>query len=153
MDHQFSGRIKVDFDQNFDKMVAAGRYTWVSRDVAAEFFPASARGMVECEARLFHFDRSGSSEEVVRRIRQADRDRPWEAGKWEHVLAIGAQHPEEQTKSPIPGLGSVVIIGGRRGVLCLYGGGTKRNIRVDPWEGDWALSFGFLAVRPVKARA
>jgi hypothetical protein len=147
MDHQFSGRIKVDFDQSFDKMVAEGRYTWVSRDVAAEFFPRSARGAVECEARLFHFDQFGSSEEVVRRINEADPACPWEPGKWEHVLAIGAQHPEEQTKSPIPGLGSVVMIGG---VLCLYGGGTKRNIRVDPWEGDWALSFGFLAVRPVK---
>lgn len=150
MDHQFSGRIKVEFDQTFDKMVAEGHYTWVSRDVAAEFFPRSARGMAECEARLFHFDQFGSSEEVVGRIREADQVRPWEPGKWEHVLAMGAQHPEEQTKSPIPGLGSVVTIGGRRGVLCLYGGGTKRNIRVDPWEGDWALSFGFLAVRPVK---
>jgi len=148
MEHQFSGRIKVDFDQSFDMMVAAGHYTWVSRDVAAEFFPRSARGVVECEARLFHFQEFGSSEQVVRRITEADRGRPWQAGQWEHVLAIGAQHPEEQTKSPIPGLGSIVTIGGRRGVLCLYGGGTKRNIRVDPWEGEWALSFGFLAVRP-----
>jgi hypothetical protein len=153
MEHQFSGRIGVDFDQPLDQMIAAGDYTWVSGDVAAEHFPRSGRGKVECEARLCHFDQIGSSEEVVRRIRAADRNNPWEPGQWEHVLAVGAQHPMEQTKSPIPGMGSVAIIGGRRGVLCLYGGGTKRNVRVDPWEGDWALSFGFLAVRRITARA
>ncbi len=151
MEHQFSARIVVDFDQSFDRMIAAGDYTWVSGDVAAAYFPRSAHGKVECEARLFHFDQFGSSEEVVRKIRAADPSSRWEPGQWEHVLAVGAQHPLEQTKSPIPGMGSVAIIGGRRGVLCLYGGGTKRNIRVDPWEGDWALSFGFLAVRPLGA--
>jgi hypothetical protein len=150
MEHQFSGRLKVDFDLSFDAMVAAGNYTWVSRDVAAPYFSKSRQGRVECEARLFHFDEFGSSEEVIRKIRAADRDRPWEPAQWEHVLAIGAQHPDEQTKSPIPGMGSVVTIGGKRGVLCLYGGGTKRNIRVDPWDGDWALSFGFLAVRELR---
>jgi hypothetical protein len=147
MDPQFTGRIKVDYGQNFDQMVSAGNYTWVSGDVAAEYFASRDSGVVECEARLFHFDRMGSSEDVVRNIRQADARHPWTPAKWEHVLALGAQYPDEQTKSPIPGLGSVVLIRGKCGVICLYGGGTKRNVRVDPWDGDWALSFGFLAVR------
>jgi hypothetical protein len=152
MEPPFTGRIRVNFDQSFAQMIAAGDYTWVTGDVAAEYFAPSGRGEEECEARLFAFDESHSSEGVVRAIREADRSNPWEPGKWEHVLAMGAQHPLEQTKSPIPGMGSVVVIGGRRGVLCLYGGGTKRNVRVEPWDGDWALSFGFLAVRAIKTR-
>ena len=147
MDYSFSGRINVDHVQSFAAMLDAGNYTWVSGDVAAQYFRTEGEGVVVYDARLFHITQFESSEFVVEKIRQVDAANPWHPARWEHVLALGAQYPDEQTKSPIPGLGSIAVIRGKRGVLCIFGGGTKRNVRVDPWDGDWALSFGFLAVR------
>ena len=147
MDHSFSDQIKVDYGKSFAAMVDEGNYTWVSGDATAKHFPIEGQGVVDCDVRLFHITRFESSERVVEKIRQVDAANPWQPARWEHVLALGAQYPDEQTKSPIPALGSIAVIRGKRGVLCIFGGGTKRNVRVDPWDGDWALSFGFLAVR------
>ena len=72
--------------------------------------------------------------------------RPW-SDDHGYLFAFGARYPLEQQKSPLVTLGSVCTVKGKRGVLCIYGGGGKRMMRVDAWDGDWASVFGYLAVR------
>ena len=143
----FLGRIAVDYGKSFEQMVASGDYGWVGGDVTPQNFPISGSGSQELEARLFHLDRFVSSEEAVREIVARDKARPWSPGRAEHLFAFGARYPLEQQKSPLVALGSTCTVKGKRGVICLYGGGGKRMMRVDAWDGDWASVFGFLAVR------
>ena len=137
----------VDYSQSLEQMIAAGHYDRVNDDITAKRFPIKGEGVVEFEARYFH--RNISSEDVVKEIESADTKNPWMPAKIEHVLAHGATYPEEQSKFPIVGLGSVAEVDGGRFVPYLSKGGSGRGLHLYWWNFDWDPSFRFLAVRKV----
>jgi len=143
--------LTVDYSQSLEEMIAAGRYDWKNSDITAKRFPVEGTGVVEFEARYFHFDHNISSENAVKEIEQADKDNPWMSAKIEHVLAHGASFPEEQRKYPIVGLGSVGRFDGYRRVPFLYEGGSGRDLGLRWWDGGWPPICRFLAVRKVSA--
>ena len=147
MEIPFTTLLTIDYGKSFSDMIAGGSFGWVNGEVTENHFPISGTGLVECEAGLVRFGGPISSPQAEREIQAADPRRPWKAARTEHMLALAAHHPLEQTKSPIAGLDAVINIHGKRGVLILYGGGGKRNIRVDGWDGDWPDVFAFLVVR------
>jgi len=142
-------RFTVDYGQSLDQMIAVGHYDWMNDDITAKRFPIVGEGVVEFEARLFHFNRSISSETAVGKIKEADPENPWIPAKIEYLLAFGEKFSEEQRKFPIIGLGSVARVNDYRSVPYLYEDGSERDLSLDWWYGDWRSGCRFLAVRKV----
>lgn len=140
-------RITVDYRMSLQQMILAGHYDWVNDGITLERFPIVGDGVVECETKLFHFNRRISSEVADEEIRTADKRSPWESAKIEHLLAFGATFLEMQRKFPIVGLASSCEVRGGRGVPDLWGGDSGRSLSLDWWDGDWYGGFRFLAVR------
>src|SRR5438552_3599490 len=103
----------VDYGQSLEEMIVAGNYDWKNDDITAKRFPITDKGVVEFEARYFHFNRDISSENAIKEIEATDTANPWSTAEIEHVLSHGKTFPEEQRKFPIIGLGSVAEVGGR----------------------------------------
>lgn len=142
-------RFEVDYGMSLNKMISAGNYDWKNNDITVARFPVKGEGKVEFEAKLFHFNRSISSEVAVTHIKDVDPQNPWEPAKTEHTLAFGVKYPQLQREYPIIGLGSVAEVGFDRRVLYLDRDGSRRRLRLIYWVGDWNSDYRFLAVRKV----
>ena len=118
-------RLTVNYSQTLEQMITAGQYDWKNDDITAKRFLIKGDGIVEFEARYFHFI---SSEDAIKKIEAADTANPWSAAKMEHVLSHGKTFSEEQRKFPIVGLGSVARVSGGRRVPCLDGGVSERRL-------------------------
>jgi len=139
----------VDCTLSLEEMIKAGNYDWVNSDITAKRFPIKSAGQDEWEFKMFHFDRSISSEDVVAGIKADDTVNPWQPANIEHLLTYGKNNPEEQRKYPIVGLGSFGQVGGGRGVPCLDGGASGRGLHLGWWAYGWYADYRFLAVRKV----
>lgn len=133
----------VDYGMTLEQMIAAGKYDWSNSDITAKRFPLTGTGKVAFEPKLFHFDRSISSEDAIKEM-EKEGFRP---AKIEELLAYGALLPEEQRKYPIIALGSVAEIDGSRGVACLHRVGSERSLGLRWFDGDWDGCYRFLGVR------
>jgi hypothetical protein len=68
-----------------------------------------------------------------------------------HGLAFGAAFPEQQRKYSIACLGSSARVGVGRGVVCLYGSASGRDLDLGDWFGGWGDDWCFLGVQEVSA--
>jgi len=143
IDQGNNNKLVIDYGMSLEQMISAGNYDWKNSDLTASRFPVDGSGIVECEYKLSHFDRSVSSNEAVRLITIDG----WQPGKIEHLLAFGAANPDEQRKFPIVALGSVAEMGGLRDVAFLRGGDAGRRLGLGWWGGGWDGVYRFLAVR------
>lgn len=119
--------------------IALGRYNGVTEDIVRLFVDDEVGLTAEVGVDLFQFDRSSSNEDLSAWAK-ANARQPILP---KHVLAIGAQHPDEQRNAPIVALGSV-----RGGcVLYLYGGSGWRRLYRDTVKSGWHRDylFGFLS--------
>jgi hypothetical protein len=144
-------RLIVNYGQSLDTMIANGHYDWKNDSITSKRFPPKGEGVVEFEARIFHFDRSIESKDAITAIEAADTENLWHAGLIEHLLTFGAKFPEEQRKYPIIALGSVAEIGGRRSVPELWEDRAERRLSLVWFDDRWRESCRFLAVRKVSA--
>ena len=74
-------RLTVDYSQSLEEMIAAGRYDWTNDNITAKRFSIEGNGIVEYEARYFHFNRNISSESAIKEIEAADSKNPWSAAR------------------------------------------------------------------------
>ena len=151
-------RLTVDYGLSLEQMIAAGRYDWKNDEITAKRFPIVGKGIVEFEARYFHFNRNISSEEAERLfcsepivLDPTITFNFWEPAKIEHVLSHGATFPKKQLKFPIIGLGSVAWVDDRRNMPGLYKDGSKRNLYLYLFDSVRSPVCRFLAVRKVSA--
>lgn len=143
--------ITVDYSMSLENMIGVGRYDWTNSDITAKRFPIIGEGKIDFEVKIFHFDRSISSEDAVAQIIASDSENPWEPAKIENLLAYGAKNPEEQRKFRIVGLGSVGKVGGDRRVPFLSRDSCSgRDLDLLYWHGVWGGNYRFLAVRKIK---
>lgn len=138
-------RLTINHNQSLSQMIVAGHYDGTNDSITAERFPITGEGIVEYEARYFHFDRNISSENAIKEMEEAG----WQPAKIEHLLAHGAANPDEQQKHPIVALGSVAAVDGNRDVPCLDRSGSERYLDLDWFGSDWSPDYRFLAVRKV----
>ena len=127
--------------------IAAGGYKWVDKLIAEADFPITQDQFGDWEYKLFHFGGGVSTQAVIDQMK-AEGFGPAQTG---HTLAFGAAHPEEQREYPIVGLGSVVFVGHRRGVLVLCGGGGQRGLCLGWFDDAWHGASRFLGVRRLGA--
>jgi hypothetical protein len=136
--------VTVNYDRTIEKMVTSGKYDWSNPNINSKRFPIGAKGRVEVNIELVHFNYPITSDEVLRNL---DRQglRP---ATLPEILAFGATYPEMQREFPIVALGSVWRDqNGDRHVayLCDYSGNRKVFLC---WSGGrWHGLFRFAAVR------
>lgn len=100
--------VKVDYSKSLEEMVNAGHYYKVDPGITGENFPLGGKGKVEVEITLIHWD-----EDEIDLYYMDDEEIIEEMGKLglkpckiEHLLSLGAQHPDLQKEYPIVCLGS-----------------------------------------------
>ncbi len=116
--------------------ISAGNYGWTNSDLTEKRFPVTEDQLGEWEWKLFHFDRSISSEEAIRLMKEDG----YEAGQIGHILTFGEINPEEQRKYPIIGLGSVAKVGLRRFVPVLGRDCGRRRLDLSWLDRDWCAN-------------
>lgn len=119
--------VKMDYTKSLEELIAAGNYDSRSFDITASNFPPTGNGRIETELVLVHFNRDVESGDVIREMEQMGL----EPAKIEHLLTLGAKHPNLQRKFPIIAPGSLWTspVGRRRYVPCL-----------DYWKGQRCLA-------------
>jgi hypothetical protein len=145
--------ITIDYGMSLDGMIDAGTYYSTAGCITARRFPVQGEGVVQYQAKLFHFGRPISSEDAIAATRAYDGRNPWEPAKIEGLLAYGATSPEEQHNYPVVALGSVAEVRGRRSVPFLYEDGNGRSLDLHWWGNGWVAHCRFLAVRKLSSAA
>jgi len=140
-------KLTVDYTKTVDQAIADGKYGWKNSDITAKHFPISPEMIgtkVEISGKLFHFNRSMSSEDV---IKEMDKDGYRPAVLME-ALALAAAYPELQRRFPIIALGSVwrVSFGNRR-VPCLLVDGYDRKLFLYYFGNTWVAQVRFFGIR------
>lgn len=130
-------------------MIAAGRYDWNDSGITTRRFPISGNGIIEFDARYFHFDCTIFSSDVVSGIKSEDAKNSWMPAKIEHALAHGKTFPNEQLKFPIIAFGLAAKVGGRIHAPCLSRDGKERIFCLVQRNELWHSDCRFLAVREV----
>lgn len=141
--------LEVNYDEDFDAMIAAGNYGSHNGYITRSYFPITGKGTAKFEAKLIDLNGNLCSSDVKHRIMRTDTERPWEPCKIEHLLAFGKQFPNEQRKYPIVALGTCVEVDGEPKVPFLYSVDSKRTLLLERWNVDWLGNCRFLAVRKI----
>lgn len=135
--------IPVNRDRTIAEGVAVGKYDWVNDDIADKNFPRSGSGNELTEIILVHFDKSMSTDGVLKEFEK----RSLRPADLQELLAIGEHCPDKQRAFPIIALASVWRPDGSRRVPCLGGSDSARGLRLDWIDDDWSDFFRFAAVR------
>ncbi|MCL5004154.1 MAG: hypothetical protein M1352_02700 [Patescibacteria group bacterium] len=137
-------KLRVDYDQSVEVVVKAGKFDYANSDVTSKNFPSQRKGQANLEAVLVQFDRYMESDEVLAELDKMGM----RAGTLAELLALGAQHPNQQREYPIVALGSVWRASvGNRSVPYLWGHSSHRGLYL-PWFDDrWHQGYRFLAFR------
>lgn len=139
--------LTLDYSQSKKQMILAGKYNHVNdflRDNDPVEGAIDGSGAVEVTLELVHLNRVISTKDAISEIKK----RGFLLAKIEHLLALGAKHPEFQKEFPIVALGSVwQDQDGDRDVPCLWRGFGERDLRL-VWIGDgWYKYHRFLVLR------
>ncbi|MDO8669340.1 MAG: hypothetical protein Q7K65_03540 [Candidatus Buchananbacteria bacterium] len=136
--------IRINYDLTIDQMISLGGYYEIDHDISKITFPIIGSGQMEADLRVFPFDHSVESAEVIAEIKQAN----CQLAKIEHLLFFGAKYPEVQKQLPISALGSVWQFSrSLSSVASLDVFQTNfRCLRLDYSNMVWDAYRGFLAV-------
>lgn len=135
--------LEIPEDLDFDARIARGGYGWRYDALTEARFPVTGDQIGTREQKLFHFNRSVSSQDAARLIREAGYE-PAPVGA---ILAFGAASPEVQVLHPVVGLGSVAEIDGKASAPTLWFDGARRTLDLLWLDGDWHRNYRFLGVR------
>lgn len=129
---------------SLSERIKRGKYDWVNSDINEKNFPETVSADYESEYKLFHFNRSISSEDAIKEM-EKEGYRP---GNISELLALGEVKPELQREFPIVELGLLWLnpFGGRS-VAVLRCDGDRRELGLDWFGCDWSARFRFLGVR------
>jgi hypothetical protein len=135
---------------SLSQMIIAGRYGIVSDNITDEYFPTTRLDDIALRARYFHFNRKLTAEAAIVEMRAEG----WEPASIRCLLSHGMNHPEEQRKYRIVGLGSIAMINGSQHVPALDEEGSERRLYLTWSDGGLDPDTRCLAVRePVRARS
>jgi len=136
--------VLVDYGRSVADGIKAGRYDWVNDDITQKNFPQTHSGEAAVEIQLLHFNRTMSSDDVLREMENQNL-RP---ATLQELLALGEKYPQVQKEFPVVAIGSVWQgpSGGRR-VPFLGWDGRERDLSLGWVGGVWNGDCRFAAVR------
>lgn len=112
------------------------KFDWVNSDIGKHFTLEPVRSE---EYKLFHFDKTISSEDAIKEIERA--------GYAPATLHELLKWKEWNESDFVIAFGSVAEVGGGRHVPCLDRNDSRRNLGLDWFDSDWGSYCRFLAVR------
>ncbi|HMP67491.1 MAG TPA: hypothetical protein PKA60_01970 [Candidatus Paceibacterota bacterium] len=133
----------VDYRRTIYDSLKAGKYDEVNKDINDKNFLSPEFGEIEVEFAMFHFNRNISSENAIASM-MAEVYRP---ATMREKLAFGEKNPEVQLEFPVVALGQIIKLHGRRHVGGLGRNGSRRDVDLYHFDGDWDARYRFLAVR------
>lgn len=140
-------KLTIDYTKTVEQAVTDGDYDWKNGDINAKNFPVSPEMVgkkAEVSAKLFHFNRDISSEDVVSEMDKAG----YRPATLMELLVLGFLFPKLQRQFPIVALGSVWRDGDDdRWVPCLYVGNSRRGLNLGWLDSNWDACCRFLGVR------
>lgn len=99
--------ITVDYNQNIDQMIAAGKYKYVASGIG-KFSIDGGVGVKKIQVEEVNFSRNITGPEALIELEK----KGLKPAKIEHLLAVGAQYPDLQLTHWIIALGSTAYTGG-----------------------------------------
>jgi hypothetical protein len=139
--------VAINCKKSLEQNIAAGKYDFVNGNIAAHNFPFQSDDKVEAAVMFVHFSRCVSSG-YVKKIMDKLGFVPIEI---EHLLGLGAQHPDLQKLFTIVCLGSSFRLPSRRlcCVPCLgsWPSGGRRKLDLDWCNNRWSNFHRFAAIR------
>jgi hypothetical protein len=124
--------VTVDYSLTLSAMIEAGHYDFVYPGLTFERFPIDGTGIHKVEVAIVGLDRNVDWPHILNEL-QALGLRP---ARLEHLLALGAQYPNEQRKYAIDALGTIAPVGACGDAAFLYGDITQRGIKVIHLDED-----------------
>ena len=118
-------------------LIETRKLDWVNSDIKDGLFETPKE--ISSGYKLYHFNKYISSEDAIKEM-EKEGYRP--ANAWELLL-----WKDWNDKDWVVALGSVGKVGGDRFVPYLGKGGSKRDLYLHCWFGDWNARFRFLGVR------
>lgn len=123
--------------------IARGEYDWANPEITEEHFPTNVPGEYDAEYKLFHFNRTISSEDAIKEM-EREGYRP---GTLVELLALGEAQPKLQTQFPIVALGSVWRNPYGSYLVPALSWSDGRGLGFLWFGSSWGAGFRFLAVR------
>lgn len=140
-------KLVIDYTKTVEQVIADSNYDWKNDDITAQHFPVSPEMIgkkAEVSAKLFHFNRGISSDDVISEMDKAG----YRPATLMELLVLGFLFPELQRQFPIVALGSVWHdAGDYRLVPYLDVYGYKRELDLSWFGRDWDAPCRFLGVR------
>jgi len=137
----------VDFNEEFQQMVANGHFNWVNGDMYDHKFKSDGVAEVEFEGKVFPFDKTVSLQKVTGLIKADDATNPWDVAAAEHLVFFGRKFPGEQRKRLIVALGAGCGHNSARSYLCLDADERGRILDLVGPDGGVDDVYYYLAVR------
>ncbi|MDD2354362.1 MAG: hypothetical protein PHH52_02255 [Patescibacteria group bacterium] len=140
-------KLVIDYTKTVEQVIADSNYDWKNDDITAQHFPVSPEMIgkkAEVSAKLFHFNRGISSDDVISEMDKAG----YRPATLMELLVLGFLFPELQRQFPIVALGSVWHSArGSHHVPYLSVDGSERSLYLLWFGGDWGPHCRFLGVR------
>lgn len=134
--------VTVDYTQSLARMIAEGKYGYVSKYVVATNFPMSGTGIFATDVVVVHFDRNIESYKAIKELEQMSI----QPAPIEYLLALGAKYPDLQREYPIVALGSVCSSSdGDQYVPVLDRWYAERRLLLLDRSDVWVPNYRFLA--------
>ena len=134
--------LNVNYSRTLKEMIIAGNYDWINGDIKEKNFPLPTELLgkkITASNKLFHFNRSISSENAISEMNKAG----YRPATLAELLALGEAYPEQQKEFPIVALGSIWC----RTVPGFGFVDFERRLGL-AWFGiGWEYNYRFLAVR------
>ncbi|MFA6593835.1 MAG: hypothetical protein WCT16_01125 [Candidatus Buchananbacteria bacterium] len=144
----------VDFSQNLEQMIAAGRYNRASSDINANNFSLNGAGKRRVKVELLHFNQSlENGDQIFAKLKEVNDWLAQQGVKYryrfaqiEELLALGATQPELQRQLLIAALGSIWHHYGNRDFVCLGGNIIERHLLLGSLKGRFSGDYWRFAV-------
>lgn len=134
--------IVVDYDMSIEETIKLGKYGEIGPHLTSQNFPTERKGKAEIKMELIQFNRSISTEEVLKELDQMGY-RPTEL---KELSALGAMCPDLQK---VIALGSVLFFptdGSHHAPAFTFNKDGKRSLNIYWLGNNWSKSWRFAAV-------
>jgi hypothetical protein len=136
--------LSISSSLSLSERITLGKYGWVNPDITENNFPNKIEKDYKVECKLFHFNKSISSESVIAEMEKEG----FKPANILELLKLGEIQPELQKQFPIVALGPAWrLADGSRFVPVLFFGDGRRGLNLYWFEDGWLGSYWFLGVR------
>jgi hypothetical protein len=141
-----SNILQISSSVSLSDRITLGKYDWVNSDITEKNFPDKEDGDYEVEYRIFHFNRSISSESIMAEMEKEG----FKPANILELLKLGEIQPNLQKEFPIVALDSNWIDQDDVHNVLIIRSDCGRRILILNWLNyEWDERYRFLGVRKV----